>query len=417
MSIPKIYNTYAPELINFNCVSHKEGKGYFIEDKHTKLIRVVLLFNSGSYYQDQPLMAQIFSSLLTFQTEQSSHFELNQRLESLGLNLSVDAGKDDIEVELILLEEYFAEALQLLQEIIFQPSFSREGYDQVLGRLKSEYLIKKEKGAVVAQRELIKTLFQGTKYGVLAEDEDFERDLLPLMDGFHQKFKNSLSLLVVTGFNAERRYSEVAELVEDLFNPAKRNTFNLRAEGKLVKRIYKPNAEQDSIRIASPAVGWQSKDYPMLTFANLVFGGYHSARLMHRLREELGLTYGAYSSIVHHVRCSHIQMSMDIQKGSADQALREIEAIIARMQKELVQQDELEKSRAFLLGNLLQGFDGAFDQMDQVIICHKLGVDYRKHFSLFFDYISKAKPTDLQEIYNKYYQWDRMYKVVVSGSK
>ena len=413
--IPKIIHSYSPKLIDFNSEIFDNGKGYFVEDEHTNLVRIVLLFNAGSYYQEFPLQAQLFSNLMNYQTAKSGHMELNHRFERIGANVSVDCGKDDIEVEVLILEEYVQEGIDLLFEVLFEPSFSKEGYDLVHQRLKAEYQIKKQKGGALAQRKLTQSLFANHRYGRIAGDEDFEKDLLATLNSHYDKFIQSLSLLVVTGKNAEKHYRNVFEGVQKCFSAVEASFFVPEVDGK-VSKIQKSDAEQDSIRIGGPAVNRKSLDYPLLTFANLVFGGYHSARLFQRLREELGLTYGAYSSIIHHVRSSHIQMSMDVQKGAADTVLEEINGIITKLQNETVSTSELERSKTYIMGNLLQGFDGVFDQMDQLIICHKLGVDYHNHFTTFFEQIANVSATDLPEIYHKYYNWDKLNKVVVSAS-
>jgi predicted Zn-dependent peptidase len=412
--IPKIVHSYSPKLIEFNSEVFQNGNGYFIEDDHTNLIRIVLLFNAGSFYQDLPLQAQIFSSLLNYETKKSSHVELNHKFEQLGANVSIDSGKDDIEVEILILEEYAEKGIDLLFELLFEPSFSKEGYNLIHQRLKAEYQIRKQKGGAIAQKELTQSLFSGHNYGRVANDEDFEIDLLSSMDSYYEKFINALSLLVVTGKQAEKHYRSLLNRVSGCFSSKETMFFIPKVNGEVI-HVNKLDAEQDSIRVGGPAVNRKSLDYPLLTFANLVFGGYHSARLFSRLREDLGLTYGAYSSIIHHVRSSHIQMSMDVQKGSSETVLEEIKGIIDKLQTEMISKEELERSKTYIMGNLLQGFDGVFDQMDQLIICHKLGVDYHEHFNAFFDDVANIQVEDLPSIFHKYYNWDNLNKVIVSA--
>jgi predicted Zn-dependent peptidase len=130
--------------------------------------------------------------------------------------------------------------------------------------------------------------------------------------------------------------------------------------------ISKPDSLQSAIRIGFRTFNRHHADYFDLSILNLVLGGYFGSRLMTNIREEKGYTYNIYSTLdaMQFDGCFYI--GTEVGHEFLQDTLTQVYLEMDRLRDELVDEDELEMMRNYILGNYLTMIDGPFNVAELV---------------------------------------------------
>jgi len=172
------------------------------------------------------------------------------------------------------------------------------------------------------------------------------------------------------------------------------------------------NGIQGAIRIARPFPNRHHPDYAKVQVLNNIFGGFFGSRLMSNIREDKGYTYGIHSYIQNHIQSSAWMISTeagrDVCRATIDETYKEMEIL----RNELVDDEELDLVRNYMMGSLLGDLDGPF----QVIARWKNYILNNLDDSFFYNSINVIKNVtaeELQELAKKYLDPEAFYELVV----
>lgn len=179
--------------------------------------------------------------------------------------------------------------------------------------------------------------------------------------------------------------------------------------------ILKEGSTQNSIRLGKFLPSRQDTDYFKISMFNLILGGYFGSRLMKNIREEKGLTYGIHSSITPFKTYSVFRISSECNSDLTPLVKEEIFKEIEMLQNSLVEEEELNTARNYMLGNLLRNFDGAFNISDRLKSSLELGTsDPDQYFQSYFKAIQSITAQEIKDIANNYFKIDTL-KVCIAG--
>jgi predicted Zn-dependent peptidase len=136
---------------------------------------------------------------------------------------------------------------------------------------------------------------------------------------------------------------------------------------------------------------------------------------MSNLREEKGLTYGIHSSVISFVNDALFMIHAEVTADKTDEAVKEIFLEIKRLREELVQETELAPLRSFLLGKMLEDFDGPFARAQSFSSLYESGLDV-SYFDRIIHAIKFTTSEELRELAQKYFDPSTMY-TVIAGRK
>jgi zinc protease len=117
------------------------------------------------------------------------------------------------------------------------------------------------------------------------------------------------------------------------------------------RRIDRDELTQTTLYLGRPAIRQDDPDYFALAVANYILGGGSASRLYTRLREERGLVYGVFSSLVPLRHGASLVVSLQTRSEAADQALRLTKEEMLRVGREEVSPAELDLARSYLIGS------------------------------------------------------------------
>jgi len=256
----------------------------------------------------QAAAAEAAARLLDKGTATLTRQQVQDRLDALKTQLSVQSAPGLVSVSLSSRREHLADAVALVAELLRRPVFPAEAFDeykrQSITRIEAS---RKEPGAVAANAlaRLNNPYARGDVRHARSFDEqlqDLNALTLEQVRAFHKRFYGArfaqfgaagdidvaaLQQALRAGFGDWNAGEPFTRVPQPLL-PAKGETLTLATPDKqnadLRARQAMPIAESDA-------------DYPALMLANHLLGSGGSSRLWKRIREQDGLSYNVYSGI------------------------------------------------------------------------------------------------------------------------
>jgi predicted Zn-dependent peptidase len=144
------------------------------------------------------------------------------------------------------------------------------------------------------------------------------------------------------------------------------------------------------------------QDIHKLTVANKLLGGFFGSRLMKKLREEKGLTYGVYSSITHAQNASYWTISTEMKSDNAEDSLEAIHEIITELAQNYPSLSEVDMLKNFLKGKFLSSMNSILDVASIYTLLFVNDISH--HFlTTSLETIDNIRPKDISEMIQKYY--------------
>jgi zinc protease len=319
----------------------------------------LLIPTAGAFFDPpgKPGMAAMTASLLTQGTNRRSAQKIAEAIDFVGGSISATAESDTTSVSVTVLKRDFALAMDLLSDVVVNPTFPAEELarkrQQVLSSLEIEYA----DAGYLAQTVAARTLYGLHPYG-LPEDGTPDsvkaiqrRDVL---DFHQQRYVPRGALLAISGdITPEEAFAVAEKYLGEWAGVAPEFTATeipQPAQGLRFIVVDKPDAAQTQVRAAGIGVARNNRDYLSLYVANRIFGGGFNSRLNTRIRQEKGLTYGAYSQFLSRARAGSFVAGLSTKTESTAEATRLIVDLIGHMAPGEVTPQELAFAKDYLVG-------------------------------------------------------------------
>jgi predicted Zn-dependent peptidase len=172
------------------------------------------------------------------------------------------------------------------------------------------------------------------------------------------------------------------------------------------------NGVQGAIRLARPFPNRHDPDFIKVQILNNIFGGFFGSRLMSNIREDKGYTYGIHSYIQNHIHDTCWMISTEAGRDVCEATIAETYKEMAILQNEIVEEEELNLVRNFMMGSLLGDLDGPF----QIIARWKNYVLNNLNEQYFYNSIQTIKTIsaeELQALAKKYLNKEDFYELTV----
>jgi zinc protease len=330
---------------------------YSISAGSQEIVKIEFVFRAGMYYQPATLIASSTNNLLEAGTKKYTSSEISEGVDFYGSFLELQVEQDYSTVTIYSLNKYLKDTLVYIEEIIKYPVFPEDEFRIYMANKKQKHMINSQKVSVLARRKFARQLFgKDHPYGIDVEDHDFDRISTAEIRGFFEKFYNSANCTIIA---SGKLPANLAETLERFFGTEWRKATQLNGrESKVLGSqeprqlfIERPDAVQSAIRIGRVLFNKSHPDYCKFQVLNTVFGGYFGSRLMANIREDKGYTYGIGSGVNNLVHSGYFFISTEVGTDVTSAALKEIYHEMKRMREELVDENELETVRNYILGH------------------------------------------------------------------
>lgn len=383
-----------------------------------EIVYIELTFNAGTVFSNQLLIASTTNMMLVEGTSKHSAQQIADTFDFYGAEIRTDNNFDSATVGLFCLNKYLDKVLPLFCEIITDSIFPKHELSVVIDERKHIHIENNEKTSVLANDAMHKLVFGNHPYAIRAELPDYDKVTSEILKDFHKRHYNASNCrLLINGFVTSDVISKIEDTIGQLptgkaFATPLTPIINASASSPLI--IKKQNAVQSSLRMGMQTINMGHSDYHRLNMLTTILGGYFGSRLMSNIREEKGYTYGIYAHLYPQVQCGMLRIAGDVKTGYSLKVADEVKKEMQRLMNEPVGNDELALVRNYMMGELLQLFDGPFNCTDTVAKLMDMGLD--------IDFFEKEQQTilsttaqELQETANLYFDLDKLHTAIAGN--
>ncbi|MBD1392348.1 insulinase family protein [Mucilaginibacter sp. ZB1P21] len=381
------------------------------------LVRIEFIFNNLKFDTKKPLLNVATNTMLTEGTSKLNAAQIADTVDFYGAFLQVDYSYDHSQVTLYSLTKHLRTTLAVIKDILTDSIFPEKELETFVRNQQQKLQVSMQKNDFVARRIFNKALYGETIYGLGAEPEDFKSlTRADLLTHFQQMYQPANCTAIVAGKADPEILNAVNELFEGNWGEvtAVVDTKQVVADPSADRFFYqeKAGALQSAIRIGTPFVNRMHPDFPALQVLNTVLGGYFGSRLMANIREDKGYTYGIGSGITSFKKAGTFFIASEVGADVCKSAIEEIEKEVNRLKTEPVSEEELSLVRNYMLGSLLGSLENVFSHADKFKNLYFAGLDY-EYYDRYTDTVKNINADRLQELANKYWNFEDFYKVVV----
>jgi predicted Zn-dependent peptidase len=185
--------------------------------------------------------------------------------------------------------------------------------------------------------------------------------------------------------------------------------FESAPPGRIFREVS--NSVQSTVRIGWKGITRDHPDYQGLQVATMILGGYFGSRLMRKIREEKGYTYGIHAVAGAFHGIGYITIMTDVASAYREETIIEIRKAIAELCTDEVPSDEMVLVRNHLMGELARMFDGPFSQAEAIrgVIDYNAGADY---FTRFADTVRTITTGKIKELFKTYFNIDDAFEII-----
>ena len=391
---------------------------YSIDAGAEEVVMVELVFHAGNWYEDKNIVAATTNHLLKNGTKRQNAFEINEHFEFFGAYLSRACYNETATITLHCLNKHLENLLPVVTELLTDAIFPEQELAIYKQNQKQRLEVNLKKCDFVANR-LIDEYVYGFHhpYGKYTSAVDFtDLQQQDLLDYYKQYYTHGKCLVFVAGKLPANTQSLLNKTLGHL--PFNQQHFPLReiiqtpAATKKYSIVNDTDSVQAAIRIARPFPNRHHPDFPKVQVLNNLFGGFFGSRLMSNIREDKGYTYGIHSYLQNHIHDTAWMISTEAGRDVAEATISEVYKEMALLRDEIIEADELDLVRNYMIGSLLGDLDGPF----QIIarwknyVLNNLGSDY---FYNSLDIVRNVSAEELQELAKKYLNPDDFYELMV----
>jgi zinc protease len=377
-------------------------------------VRLEMHFHAGQM-EGKKNMSSFVSSLLLSGTKNKTSEQIHEELNQLGAFVDHEISMELAFVSLYCLRKNVQKAFEILIDAVVNADFKDHEIQDAIQEKKQRFLVSKEKVSFLARREFQKQVFSNSEnYSRMLEMEDFESIRRDDLISFHKEnYLRGLLKVVVVG-DLEDEFILFLKTNLSSFASESTRTFLTQIENKTGKFfVNKKGAVQSAIRVGIPIFNKKHKDYFAFQVLQTILGDYFGSRLMSNIREDKGYTYGIGCALVELKEVAYFVIATEVGKEVTQETLKEIKYEIELLKNELVESDEIELVRNYLLGQLLKSADGPNAMMDLFLSVHQhaLNLEFYNDFILKIETITVD---EIKEIAEKYLDWNK-FTVVIAG--
>jgi zinc protease len=330
------------------------------------MVSAQLVVKSGSAANpDQlPGLAGFTAQMLEEGTSTRSSLQIADELAQLGAYLDAGSYADASSVSLVALRSTFAQALEIMADMVQRPSFPAAEVERQRADRLGELIQQRDDPETVAAVAAAGALYgagHAKGYGQLGTEAAIRATTRADLEAFWRRhYLPANAALVVTGDLTE---GELKALAQERFgawqggpapSPADQAPAGTRARLVLVDQ---PGAVQTALRVTRLAVDRATPDYAALQVLNGALGGMFSSRLNTNLRETKGYTYGVYSGFRYDRTPGPFIVAGSFRRDATGASVREILRELEALRAQPLPPDELAAARDAQVLSLPGQFD------------------------------------------------------------
>ncbi|MGV8025883.1 MAG: M16 family metallopeptidase [Anaerolineaceae bacterium] len=388
----------------------------------SKSLTIIGMLDSGSAW-DQPDKlgtAHFTTSMLMRGNEQLSFQEINNKLESVGANLSFSAGTKNIWFHGRSLVKDFPMLLSLVFDNLTKPVFPEEYISRLRNQLLTSLLIRDQDTQERAAMEFDKVLFKNNPYGFPVDGypDSIARIMHEDLIRHHATYHPRNAILAISGALSFQEIETLVRAEFEQWNPALGASEPVFHEieplsSQIRTHIPIEGKSQSDIQMGTIGPSRISPDYYATFLGNHVLGQFGLyGRIGKSVRNKAGLAYYAFSGLNALPETGSWEFNAGVNPVNVDKTIALIIEEIMRYLDKPLQAEELDNSKSHLIGRLPMSLESNAGIANALLSIERfnLGLDY---FQNYAERIQSITPAQILEASRRYLDPEKL--VIISA--
>jgi len=418
---PKVWGVDRVEYIEPNRHLLNNGVELFtMNSGDQEVVKIDFSFKAGSWYGKSRLDSTMAAWMLQEGTTNHKASEIANIFDFYGAQFSSASSYDNNYISLLSLKKYLPNLLPIVSEIIRESSFPKEEFEILRAKRKQRAIVDAGRVGLIAQKSFLRNLFgEGHPYSPVSSPEFYDSiSLEEVKSHFDRYYLPDRMSITASGFID----AEVIQLIEDHFSSSwgssdkaeRTNNFLLPVAEKSIF-IEKESANQNAVAIGKLFPTQNHPDFPGIKLLCTILGGYFGSRLMSNIREDKGFTYSIQASPISFLHNGVFLVFAEVKTDKTEETVSEIFREIEKLSVELISEKELIPIQNYMLGRILEDFDGPFSRAQTFASLRETNLDFGYYNRLIYT-IKTATPFEIREIAQKYLVPETM-STIIAGIK
>ncbi|QJE00457.1 insulinase family protein [Massilia forsythiae] len=318
------------------------------------LVAAELVVRSGSDAnpEDRPGLAGFTAQLLQEGTATRSAPRIADEIAQLGAFLGSESGADASTVSLLSLRATFAQALDVLADVVQHPAFPTAEVERQRAARLGDLARRRDDPALVAAVAAAGALYGQRHpygYGQLGTEAAIRAVTRNELAAFWRRhYVPSNAALVVSGAITQDELRALALARFGAWTPAVAAPAapgKPAGSGARLVIVDKPGAPQTALRVATLAAPRATPDYAAMEVMNAALGGLFSSRINLNLREDKGYSYGMFSSFRYHRTPGPFTIAGSVRTDVTGASVAEIFREVRKLRERVLPPQELAGAR------------------------------------------------------------------------
>ncbi|MDE5061353.1 MULTISPECIES: M16 family metallopeptidase [Wolbachia] len=417
------FNLQASGNLNIEEVTTRKGfKFLFVESYDLPKVSINISFKDAGYVYENSEKQGLgwFTSLIIQEgAGKNDARDFAKKLEDKGISLNFIAGLEAFRVSLNTLSENLEDAISLLSDAIIRPKVDSEGLNRVFEKAKVDFNNLEKNPFFVAGEELNTLLFKKhpysrSKYGTVDTIMSITRD--DVLTYIKRNFTKDNIVISVAGC---AKKEEIITLLDKYLSklPSKRS----KVRKIPVKNDFGPaenknifmDIPQSVILFAQKGIAYEDPDYYNAQVLINALGsmGLNSI-LMKELRQNSGITYGVYASIILNKHGNIMIGSLSTDSSTASQSISAVKDTFSRIKKEGIDEQLFRDTKISMVNSYVFSM---FNNNNIVAKLNNIQTNNRdiNHINDFVSYINDVKLEKVNELASSLLEPENLFFVEV----
>lgn len=377
------------------------------QNNDTGLVAIDLLIKrSIAQDGDKPGLGFLTTRMLLAGTQTRSREQIISEIENIGGTIDANTRAEYAEIAISVPSDKVSTALEILSDIIKNPTFTQEEFDRAKKILIEELQAKKDQPEVRTEDLFMATIYHDHPYknpidGYPETVEGITReDVIKHYNDWYAP--QNMYLAIVGNINQQK----ITQAIDKLFGKIKPTEFMEKVQYPAPRTEKTINTQDMVLESFYIYQGYQTPpathaDFVPMRLVHSLLGSGSGSRLFYSLREQKGLAYTVYSINPSARTTSFLRITMMSRPNVINESLTGINEQVELIKKERISEEELTLTKQKHKGFFALDHQKTADQANYLALYEMQGLGYQfdtKYPSL----LDKVTTSDIHTVANKY---------------
>lgn len=326
----------------------------------------------GSRFEAPPQagISHFIEHMLFQGTERRSSRDIAVAIDSMGGQLDAFTTKESACYYANVLDAHLPDVLDLLSDIVLYPRFSAEELERERGVILEELASVEDSPEEILYEGFVSSLWAGHPLGtpILGYRKTIESFQRQDLASYFERAYDPANLVISAAGRLD--HNAVADQVEELFGALSNNTEPVPVSAPEAHQHFhilgREELEQVHVGIGAPALAATDDERYVAALLNDLLGGSVSSRLFQSIREEHGLAYAVYSSVVTYSDAGYLWIYLATRPDAAQMAIELVLEELGVLCEIPVPSEELARMKEHLKGSFMLGLESTAGRMSSL---------------------------------------------------